>query len=173
MFTFTVLTILLSKSRSVLKAAQRGTRSKTVKVSVENHKNMPNFWNWLKSNLISRLWGFEWFLICLLSLFFLTLSVPQKLRNSSFKMLTIPQTLNINSVRTTSVKSFNVHFIRNYIEYSLKNSPSGNAYFHFFEILLSEYRSILSPAQRWRGIESFKVSLKNQKKSYFLKLLEN
>ena len=42
MFTFTVLMILLSESRSVSKPAQPGTESKAVKVSVENQKNIQN-----------------------------------------------------------------------------------------------------------------------------------
>ena len=35
----------------------------------------------------------------------------------------IPQTLNINNLRTTSAKSINLHTIRKLIEYSLKNVP--------------------------------------------------
>ena len=42
-------------------------------------------------------------------LFCLTLSVPEKVKKSIPEMPIIPQTLNINNVRTTSAKSFNLH----------------------------------------------------------------
>ena len=40
MFTFTVLMILLSEGRSVLKPTQRGTGSITLKASVKNQKKI-------------------------------------------------------------------------------------------------------------------------------------
>ena len=51
----------------------------------------------------------------------LTLSVPEKLKNSIFEMPIITQTLNINNLRTKSAKSINLHTIRKLVEYSLKN----------------------------------------------------
>ena len=51
----------------------------------------------------------------------LTLSVPEKLKNSILGMPIITQTLNINNLRTTSATSINLHIIRKLVEYSLKN----------------------------------------------------
>ena len=48
--------------------------------------------------------------------FYLTLSVLEKLKNSIFEILIIPQTLNINNWRTTSAKSINLDSIRKLIE---------------------------------------------------------
>ena len=86
----------------------------------------------------------------------------------------VPQTLNINKLRTTSAKSINLHTIRKLVEYSL-NNPLVKAIFTLtvFEILLSEGRSVLSPAERGTGSERVKVSVKNQKNiGILLKLLE-
>ena len=51
----------------------------------------------------------------------LTLSVPEKLKNSIFEISIIAQTLTINNLRTTSANSINLHTIRKLTEYSLKN----------------------------------------------------
>ena len=51
---------------------------------------------------------------------FLTLSVPEKWKNSIFEMPIITQTLNINNLRTASAKSINLHNIKNLVEYFLK-----------------------------------------------------
>ena len=67
----------------------------------------------------------------------LTLSVPEKLKNSIFEMPIIAQTLNISNLRTASAKSINLHTIRKLTEYSLKIVLT------VFEILLSEGRSVL------------------------------
>ena len=67
----------------------------------------------------------------------LTLSVPEKLKNSIFEMPIIAQTLNISNLRTASAKSVNLHTIRKLTEYSLKIVLT------VFEILLSEGRSVL------------------------------
>ena len=67
----------------------------------------------------------------------LTLSVPEKLKNSIFEMPIIAQTLNINNLRTASAMSINLHTIRKLTEYSLKIVLT------VFEILLSEGRSVL------------------------------
>ena len=48
----------------------------------------------------------------------LTLSVPEKLKNSIFEMPIITQTLNISNLRTTSGKSINLDNIRKLVEYS-------------------------------------------------------
>ena len=53
----------------------------------------------------------------------ITLSVPEKLKNSIFEKSTIAQTLNINNLRTTSAKSINLHTTIKLIEHSLKNLP--------------------------------------------------
>ena len=55
---------------------------------------------------------FNFFLISL------TLSVPEKLKNSIFEMPIITQTLNISNLRTTSGKSINLDNIRKLVEYS-------------------------------------------------------
>ena len=48
----------------------------------------------------------------------LTLSVPEKLKNSIFEMPIITQTLNISNLRTTCGKSINLDNIRKLVEYS-------------------------------------------------------
>ena len=48
-------------------------------------------------------------------------SVPAKLKNSIFEIPIITQTLNINNLRATSAKSFNLHTVRKLVEYSFKN----------------------------------------------------
>ena len=50
----------------------------------------------------------------------LTPSLQEKLKNSTFEMPIIAQTLNINKSRTTRAKSTNLHTIRKLIEYSLE-----------------------------------------------------
>ena len=86
----------------------------------------------------------------------------------------VPQTLNINKLRTTSAKSINLHTIRKLVEYSLNNLLVKAIFtLTVFEILLSEGRSVLSPAERGTGSERVKVSVKNQKNiEILLKLLE-
>ena len=44
----------------------------------------------------------------------------------------IPQTLNVNNLRTTSVKCINLDTIRSLIEYSFKNFRKGNVYCYRF-----------------------------------------
>ena len=90
--------------------------------------------------------------------FFLILSVPEKLKILIFEMPIITQTLNINNLRTTSAKSINLHTIRKLVEYSLKNVAAKAMFtLSVFEILLSEGRSVLSPAQRSTGSETVNV----------------
>ena len=88
-----------------------------VKVSVKNRKNIKNLLKlpekWWTYKL-TRLWmAFNFFWFCL------TLSVPEKLKNSIFEMPIITQTLNINNLRTTSANSINLHTVK-LVEYSLK-----------------------------------------------------
>ena len=69
-------------------------------------------------------------------------------------MPVILQTLNTNNSRTTTAKSINLHTIRKLIEYSLKNIVMKVVFTPtVFEILMSECRSVLSPAQRGTGSE--------------------
>ena len=101
--------------------------------------------------------------------FHLTLSVPEKLKNSIFEMPIITQTLNMNDLRTTSAKSNNLHTIRKLIEYSLK-TVLVKAMFTLtvFEILLSEgqYYHLPSGPQGAEGLKKIFFSLVvGQKKS--------
>ena len=133
MFTLTVLKILLSEGRSVLSPAQRGAGNERAKVSLKNQKNIRTLLILPEKCLtykLRRLWmvlNFFWF--------FLTLSVPEKLKNSIFEMPVVPQTLNINNITTTSAKYINLHTIRKLIEYSFKKvlvkatfTRKGNVY---------------------------------------------
>ena len=88
----------------------------------------------------------------------LTLSLPEKLKNSILEMPIITQTLNINNFRTTSAKSINQHIIRKLVEYSIKNVPAMFT-LTVFEILLSEGRSVLWPAQLGTGSERVKAMI--------------
>ena len=113
----TVLQIFLIESSSVLSPSQRVTRSKKVKVSVKNQKVFGFCWNYLKSDWLTSLGGFEWlyfFWFCL------TLSVPEKFKNWIFEMPIISPTLNINNLWTTSKMSTNLNTIRKLIKCSLK-----------------------------------------------------
>ena len=147
MFTLTVFEILQSEVRSVLSPTQQGTGSERVKLPVKNQKNIRNLFKVLEKWLIYKLRRF--WMVCNFFWFCVTLSVPLKIKNSIFEMPIILQTLNINNLRTTSAKSINLHTIRKLIEYSLKKH-AAKAMFTLisFEILLSEVRSLLSPAQR-------------------------
>ena len=53
---------------------------------------------------------------------FFQLSVPEKLKNTFFKVSIIPDILNINKYRTTSPTSISLKIIRKLIEYSLKKN---------------------------------------------------
>ena len=100
-------------------------------------------WNYLESNWLTRLGGFEWLLI----FFFFSI----------FEMPVSRQTLNINNLRTTRAKSINLNTIRKIIEYSLKTAILKTIFILIvFEIFLLEFRSVLSPTQRGTGSESVK-----------------
>ena len=72
----------------------------------------------------------------------------------------MPQTLNINKLRSTSAKSINLHTIRKFIEYSSENFLIKAMFpLDTFEILLFKGRSVLSLAQR--GTESERVNFLN------------
>ena len=82
----------------------------------------------------------------------------------------ITQTLNISNLRSTNAKSINLHTIKNLVEYSLKNVVAKAMFtLTVFEILLSEGRSVLSPAQ-W-GTGSERVKGKESFVNIFKKLL--
>ena len=83
----------------------------------------------------------------------LTISVPEKVKNSIFEIPVIPQTLK----RTTSAESINLDIITKLIKYSF-NKVLFKAMFTFtvFEILLFEGRPALAPARR--GKKRDKVS---------------
>ena len=77
----------------------------------------------------------------------------------------IPQTLNINNLRTASAKSINLHAFRKLIKYYLQNVPVKAVFtVTVFKILLYEGRLLLSPAQRGTGNERVK-----QKKYIYIK----
>ena len=98
----------------------------------------------------------------------LTLSVPEKLKNSVFENPIIPTSLNINNWITTSAKSINLHIIRKLIEYFLKNICVKVMFtLTVFEILLFEGRSLLTPAQRGTRSERVQISVKIKKMFYF------
>ena len=131
MFNLTIFEILLSAVSLVLSPTQRGTGSERVTVLVKNQKNIRNLFKLLEKWLTYKLrmfWVvFKFFWFCL------TLSVPEKLKNSIFEMPIIPQILNTNNLRNTSAKSINLHTIRKLIECSLKNVFSkGNVYYYRF-----------------------------------------
>ena len=118
-FTPTVFKILLSEGRSVLSPAHRGAGSERVKVAVQNQKNIRNLLKLLEKWLTYKLRRF--WMILKLFWFCLTLSIPEKWKNSIFEMPIIPQPVNINNLRTTSPKSISLLIIRKLIEYSWKN----------------------------------------------------
>ena len=86
----------------------------------------------------------------------------------------IPQTLNMNILRTTNAKSISLNAIRKLIEYSFKNLLVKAVFtLAVFEILLFVSRTVLSPAQRGTGSERVKVLAKSQKNiPILIKLLE-
>ena len=157
MFSPTIFEILLSEGKSIISPAQRDTGSKRVNVSVKNQSNIGNLLKFLERWLtykLRRLWiVFKYFSFCL------ALTVPEKLKNSFFEIPIIPESSNMNSLRTTSTKSTNLHTITKLVEYSLENFVVKTMFtLTVFEILLSEGRSVLSPAQR--GTKSKRVELK-------------
>ena len=105
---------------------------------------------------------------------FLTISVPKKFKKFIFEIPRIAQVLNINNLRTTSAMSINLQTIRKLIEYSLEIVLVKTMFtLTVFEILLSQGRSVLWPAQQVIGSKRVKVSVKNQKNiRNLLKLLE-
>ena len=146
MFSLGVFEILMSEGRLVLSPTQWGTGSERVKVSVKNQKVIQNLlkllekWLTYKPRRFSMVFKFFWY--CL------TLSVPEKLKNSIFEMPIIPQTLNTNNSKITIAKSINLHTIRKLIEYSLENVLIKAMFTHtVFEILMSKGRLVLSFAQ--------------------------
>ena len=84
----------------------------------------------------------------------------------------IPQTLNINNLRTTSAKSIKLHTIRKFIKHSLKNARIKVFTVTAFEILLFEDRSVLSPTQQGTGSKRVKV-IPHKFRIYFHKRFKN
>ena len=62
----------------------------------------------------------------------LSLSVPEKLKNSIFEIQIILQSLNINNLKTTNAKSVNLRTIRKLTRYPLNTSYKGNVYSYHF-----------------------------------------
>ena len=95
--------------------------------------------------------------------------MSEKLKNSIFEVLTIPQTLNINNQITTSTKPINLDIIRKLIEYFLKNMLVKEMFtLTLFEILLFKERSILSPTQWVQAVKWFKYSVLNKRENEWL-----
>ena len=86
---------------------------------------------------------------------YLTLSVPEKLENSIFEMPIIPETLNINNLRNTNAKSMNLHTIRKFIEYSLKNILIKQYFLLPFSRYCCGYYHQPSEAQKVKGLKCF------------------
>ena len=64
MFTFIVFEIELFEGKSVLGPTQRVPGSKRVKFSMKQQQKMLGYcWNCLKSDCLTSLEGFEWFLV--------------------------------------------------------------------------------------------------------------
>lgn len=81
-----------------------------------------------------------------------------------FSTREIPQSLNINHLRTTSTNFIKQHTTKKLIEYSLKTFFKKTMFtITVFEILLFEGRLVLLPAQRSTGTERVKIQVKNQK----------
>ena len=68
----------------------------------------------------------------------------------------IPQTLNINNLRTTSAKSIKLHTIRKFIKHSLKNARIKVFTVTAFEILLFEEGRYYHPPNRVQGAKELK-----------------
>ena len=95
--------------------------------------------------------------------------MSEKLKNSIFEVLTIPQTLNINNQITTSTKPINLDIIRKLIEYFLKNMLVKEMFtLTLFEILLFKERSILSPTQWVQAVKWFKYSVLKKRENEWL-----
>ena len=94
---------------------------------------------------------------------FLSLSVPAILKSSMFEIPIIPQTLNMNNLRTTSAKSINVHNVSKLIKYFWKKSLKRKC----LPLPFSKYccLKVLSPAQ-W-GTWSERAKFKNFAKFIF------
>ena len=118
MFTLILFEILLYKRGSVMSPVQWIRGSGRVKVSVKNKRIFGICYNRFKSDLITRLGDFEWFLFVF---DFLTLSIPSKSKNSNFEMAIVRQILNLDMLRTLSTKSMILHTIKKLIKYSLKS----------------------------------------------------
>ena len=78
-------------------------------------------------------------------------------------MAIIPQTLNVDNLRTTNAKSINLHVIKKFIKYSFKNVPVKAIFtLTIFEMLLFEDRLVLLPTQRGTGSERVNINIKHK-----------
>ena len=89
----------------------------------------------------------------------------EKQKNSVSDMPIIPQTLNINNLKTASANSINLHTIKKLVKYYLKNvSCKSHVYTYRFwdvsvrRLVLSSVRLVLSSALR--GTKSKRVNVK-------------
>ena len=67
---------------------------------------------------------------------FLTLPVPEKLKNLIFEIPIIPQNLNINNYRITMAKSINLDIVRKLIKYSCEGNVRVKEMFILINICL-------------------------------------
>ena len=122
-----------------------------VKISVKNQNVrllIELYEKWLSYKL-NRFWVvFNFFWVCL------TLSIPEKLKNTIFEIPIIPHILNMKSCRTTSAKSINLDIIKKFIEYSSKHFHVKAIFtFTVFEIRFFEGRSVLWLAHGAKGLK--------------------
>ena len=95
--------------------------------------------------------------------FCLTLLVQKKFKNSIFEITIIPQTLNVNNLRTTIAKFINLVIFTELIKYS--GSVRVMFTLTVFQILLLEGRLVFAPAQRDTGSERVKFSVKKKQEN--------
>ena len=155
MFTVTVFEILLFEGRSYYPPPNRVQGAEGLKFQ---KKIFGFFLNHLKHDWFISFGGFQWFYFIF---FFILINFfsTRNTKNSIFGTPIIPQTLNINNLRTASAKSINLHAFRKLIKYYLQNVPVKAVFtVTVFKILLYEGRLLLSPAQR--GAENERVKQK-------------
>ena len=106
----------------------------------------------------------------------LTLSVPEKLKNSIFQIPIVPQTSNIHNQRTTRAESINLDIIRKLIEYSL--NACQILFLRFLVSLCSrcyrskvgQYYDLHNGLQEAKGLtDVFEISKRNSPLGIFFK----
>ena len=159
-----IFKVLMSEGISVLSPSQQGAGNQMVQVSVKKQKNIWNLFKLIGKRLTYKPLS----MVCKFFNFFLSLSLPENLKNSIFEMTIILQIITITSSTTTRAKSINLNTFRERNEYtSSKSWPKALFTPPVFEVWVCEGRSVLSPGQLGAGIEMVKVSVKN-----FLKLFD-